>query len=152
MPFVQECARLGTDSPNFSHAMRKAKAIVKACWAILLPLIGFVYTGAVLENLWNWFIAPAVHGSDIGLGQALGIILAGIMLVTVCTREIEKERRWAGTRIVIAACVPEGKLSSVVAALKAQEEKPWINTETWERVIAATTIGAMGWVIHTFFM
>ena len=135
---------------SFTSGMETTKRITKGCWIAILPLLTFVYAGAVVESLWNWFIAPAVHGSDIGLSHALGILLLGQIFVVMCTHDIEKEQRWAGTRIVIAACVPEAKLASVVAALKAQEGTGWMNSEEVAKLIFLTGAGGIGWLISAF--
>ena len=127
--------------------LRNAQRFAKFCWLALLPFIAFVYVGLVLEDIWNWFLAPAIHGSDISFGQAIGI-LCFVHLLTFVTRDFEKQQRWAGTRIVIAACVPEDKLSSVVAALKAQRHARWRDTESGARIIFTTEIGALAWIIH----
>jgi len=133
---------------NLSYMLRNAQRFAKLSWVALLPFIAFVYVGLVLENVWNWFLAPAIHGSEIGFGQAIGMLCFTRILNFVCTRDFEKERRWAGTRIVIAACVPEDKLSRVVAALKAQQQTGWRDTESGAQIISITGIAVLAGIIH----
>jgi len=65
------------------------------------------------------------------------------------TQHYEKEARWERTRIVIAACVPEDKLPSVVAAIKkATDNLSFLRNGDLERALRCTIVLIFGWGLH----
>jgi hypothetical protein len=129
------------------------KAKPPSKWRTALRLIGLfvcgslltVYTALVVATLWNWFVAPSLHATEISLWQAFGLIfLAG--LVKSHLGDVEQHNRWHIVQLTLAACVPESKERQLKQQL---EDAPGYFTMILMRAAGATAALALGWLFHS---
>jgi hypothetical protein len=125
----------------------------KSKWRTALRFIGLFicgslltfYTALAVEALWNWFVAPSLHGAEISLWQAFGLIfLAG--LVKSHLGDVEQHNRWHTLQLTLAACVPQRKERQLKEQL---EDTPGYFTMILMRAGGVTTALALGWFFHS---
>src|SRR5882762_4538519 len=117
-----------------------------ATFVLLLSL----YKAFVLMHLWNWFVAPIFHISNVSLFQALGIFL----IVAICTDHyaVLESEYWAKRILaVLDCCVPEDKKVDAKRALTDNEEQGWRDTGMahFNELVNTTIVLVIGWGMHS---
>lgn len=125
----------------------------KPKWLTVLRFIGLficgslltVYTALAVAALWNWFLAPSLHGTAISLWQAFGLIfLAG--LVKSHVGDVEQENRWQTLQLTLAACVPKSREKQLKEQLEHTHE---YFTMILVRAASVTAALVLGWFFHS---
>ena len=134
---------------------KRARMAVNVSGCLLAPVLIF-YHPFVVQTLWNWFVAPAVHGSELSYWQTFGITFFINVLSHSNRNEVLRERRWLRVTQMLEATVPEEKMEELKKTF-AEDDNSWsailseINPSTGH-VIGSTISLGMGWAIHTFLM
>jgi hypothetical protein len=114
-------------------------------------LAGQFYTAFVVQNLWNWFVAEAVHGTEISYWRTLGFMILIYVLRHYGSLELEREERWKQLLMMVEACVPpENKQEVRFANQKLKSQNSINNTTSIGEAAIGTIALGLGWVIHTF--
>lgn len=127
---------------------------------VTLGILIATYTAFVLQNLWNWFIAGAIHGVELSFWQAGGILLVVMLIRHEPSKEdtAEKDKeRWTRLLAMMKEAVPEHRRIYL-------EEPPKEQKNSWkdiaktasgpllEKVGLNTSMLIIGWLIHSFLM
>ena len=117
-------------------------------WAIIMGL----YTAFVLQNLWNWFVTPALNFAHVSYWQMFGI---NLLVQMVRGRDtIVEQDHWERAANMLYACVPPDKQQAVDEKLKATTEDVWVKcaVDIFSRSVGNTVSLGVGWVVHTLFL
>jgi hypothetical protein len=130
----------------------KRKAIVMLLVAgILRPF----YTAFVVQALWNWFVAEAIHASEISYWHSFGMLLLVFVLTAKEDTEHREEKRFDRLSLMVKSLLPTEKLAALEESFKKED------TSSLSRVFAIidhskatlnTTVLVVGWGVHTFLM
>src|SRR4051812_8650687 len=89
-------------------------------------LIGGLYTTFVLQRLWNWFVMPIFHTSQLSFWAMYGIqMFFGVLKDR--TESNPEEHRWNIALAMLDKCVPEHARDAIEQELKSQETSMWIS-------------------------
>jgi hypothetical protein len=117
--------------------------------AVVSLLVG-LYKAFVLTHLWNWFVSPVFHVSNISLFQMLGLFF----IVAVCTEHSAFGHEYWSKRIlmVLDFCIPEDRKEQAKRVLRQNDEEAWFELGMFhfEELVAITTILVLGWGIHAY--
>jgi hypothetical protein len=110
------------------------------------------YTTFVLKNLWNWFLAPALHTSEVSYWMMYGIQLIWDVLSVRTWNNPLEQRKWDGLFMVLDGCLPDEKRAQVEEALKGTERTLWadLQRKVFGDLIGQTVALAIGWGVHVF--
>ena len=114
----------------------------------LLMMLGGFFTAFVLQNLWNWFVVPALHASELSYWAAVGIRMTiGLLKGDASIYRGLKEEKLAK---MVEACVPPDKLQAIEEEFKSDI---WmIYTPVITELGGGALILMFGWVIYTFLL
>lgn len=127
-------------SKAFGHVAGCSLAIVKP-----------FYKAFVIRNMWNWFLAGAVHSEDISYVQAFGITMLFYLFANNASDTIEENKRWELLRSYVAEIVPTSAKDRIDSEHKKQENAVWyLHLDSFSDVFTSTIVLAVGWAIHTF--
>src|SRR5215469_2178848 len=131
----------------------------KALRAILfvLPLVSGLYIAFVLMNLWDWFVAPSFHLSEISFWMMYGLTLIVYVFRHTASWEAESVWRHKEITVMLNACVQSEQRSEMANVLKEMQEdiSEWrrAGLEHAGRIFAATLALGLGFRnSHTDFM
>jgi len=110
------------------------------------------YTTFVLQNLWNWFVVPALHTAEVSYWMMYGIQLIWDLLSVRGWDNPVNERRWEVALMAIDMCIPDEKRVRFGESLNAIEGARWskLAEQVAGDLAAATVTLAVAWGIHTF--
>jgi hypothetical protein len=77
-----------------------------------MPVTPF-YTAFVVQTLWNWFVAEAIHASEISYWQSFGILILVVLLTVKEDTEHTVENRFNRLSTMIKSLVPAEKLAEL---------------------------------------
>jgi hypothetical protein len=111
-----------------------------------------LYTGFVLQNLWNWFLAPALHGAEVSYWQTYGIVLLVKLLFQHDT--LQEETRWESAFKMLYAAVPGEQRPEIDRNMKDEAENVWMKVgfDIFGNLIGNTVTLGLGWTVHTVLM
>ena len=125
--------------------------MVAGVFAFGLVWLGGLWTAFVVQNLWNWFLAPAIHASELSYFEAVGILLLAYVLKKESKDRLENEERWDKAMVTLGACVPPGKAEELKLAHEKKEKPGWLMVlNLASEPIGSTIVLGVGWVVHTF--
>jgi hypothetical protein len=112
-------------------------------------IVGF-YTTFVLQNLWNWFVVPTLHATEISYWQMFGLNL--LLIVALEHDTSLEEYHWKRALTMLYISVPSDKKDGVDETLKEEDENIWFNigTKIFEKLGRNTFTLVLGWSIHSF--
>ena len=124
----------------------------KMAWFWGVGLIVGLYTTFVLQQLWNWFLAPSLHLSEISYWVMYGIQLLFSLLFSSAGQEAKEAQSWKLAFLTLDACVPEERREKLAETLKEYESTLWmdVGSRIFGLVVGNTITLAIGWGIHTF--
>ena len=99
--------------------------------------------------LWNWFLADVLH-VEITYWRSAGILLSVWVAMRFLSEGLERDDCWMGTRVVLAACLPENKIAAVTGEILRIEDKNKLFGADFKRFVAYTCAILFGWLIHVF--
>ena len=116
---------------------------------IFAMIVGF-YTTFVLQNLWNWFVAPAFN-----IGMASYWLVYGINMLLQMLLErntFTDDDRWKRTLTMQYASVPPEKKEEVDEVLNEENDNVWMKagTDVFGKIVGNTATLGIGWAVHTF--
>jgi hypothetical protein len=118
----------------------------------LVAIFGILYSTFVLEQLWNWFVAP-LGISPISYWHMFGLTL--MVQVLVQTDSFYTDKRWNLAILMLNACVPADRKAELDAQIEADNKNVWFEAG-WDilakRLVNGTSMLAIGWVIHVLAM
>ena len=127
------------------------KPMVAGVFAFCLIWLGGLWTAFVVQNLWNWFLASAIHASELSYFEALGILLLVYLLKKQSRDRLEDEVRWNKVMAAVDVCVPPHRAEELKLALAKQETPGWLMVlNIASEPLGATIVLGIGWVVHTF--
>ena len=115
-----------------------------------LSLIVGLYTTFVLTVLWDWFVAPAFHVSEISFWVMYGLMLL-IGMLRDNGKDFEAEHRHKAVAVALDACLPEEKRQQVSEELEGLNEEVWWQAgwKVFGQVVANSLTLAIGFFIHS---
>jgi hypothetical protein len=118
-------------------------------WAASLA-IDF-YTTFVAQNLWNWFVVPALRVPTISFLMMFGLVLLA-RLNSASSAPPADEYRWKTLFMVLDKCVPEDKMNDLKDAIQEESDGMWaaIGITIFGKLIASTTSLVIGWGVRAF--
>jgi uncharacterized membrane protein YraQ (UPF0718 family) len=128
--------------------MKKLTSIAIAIFTALV--IGF-YTSFVFQNLWNWFLAPALHLDPISYWVMYGVSM--LIRAMLSSRQDETiGHLWEQQKQLLELCVPDANRSRFHSVLKEEEENMWAlaGAAAFGEFLGSTISLGFGWLIHTF--
>jgi hypothetical protein len=120
-------------------------------FALVVFVTGF-YTTFVLKNLWNWFLAPALHTPGVSYWMMYGIQLIWDLLSVRKWNSPLEQQKWDGLFTVLDGCLPDEKRTQVEEALQGREKTLWadLQRKVFGDLISQTVALAIGWGVHLF--
>jgi hypothetical protein len=109
----------------------------------------------VLTVMWNWFVAPIFHTSNVSFWEMLGLLWVVQLFVDKSYEQDPSEKlRWEKLFAVLDACVPEEKREDLKAELKEKEESIWaeIGGQIFGQLAGYAFTFGLGFLLHTFFI
>ena len=76
--------RLAMTTETKARWKKRLRGALTASGCLCMPIVPF-YTAFVVQNLWNWFVASAIHGEDISYWQSFGALL----IISILTNNAE---------------------------------------------------------------
>lgn len=133
---------------------QRVGAILAGGGCVLAPITPF-YTAFVVQNLWDWFLADAVHAT-ISYWQSCGILILVGVLRYKESHDYLENKRWERMLAMTGAVLSGEELSAINQAFKEKDES-WgailsMATPLAAKAIANTVAIGAGWVVHTFLM
>ena len=118
---------------------------------VFLFAVGF-YTTFVIQQLWNWFVVPALH-----VELASYWLIYGITMIVDLLRERNThadEHRWKQVFMVLEMSVPDPKRMELSESLNNKTEKAMkeLGMDIAADFGAKTFVLVSGWAIHTFLL
>jgi hypothetical protein len=122
----------------------------KTMWAWGIGLAAGLYATLVLQQLWNWFLVPALNASPISFWAMYGLQLFVALLIQNFNQGWENDSRWEAFTNMLAASVPAERREGLLNVVEKQTEDVWINARAalFGKVVGYTTSLALGWVVH----
>lgn len=115
-----------------------------------LSLIIHLYTTLVLTILWNWFVVPSFHVSDISFWLMYGLVLIVNMFSNPSDRSFDADRRTKSLMTAIEACIPDDRREFVREELESQSKEIWIEVGAaiFGRAFGNTVALGVGFIVH----
>jgi hypothetical protein len=85
----------------------------KTALFMLTGAIVGMYTTFVIQCLWNWFVSPAFHISEVSFWGMYGLVLLIGLFRENYGNNFADEQKWKGIAIMLDACIPEPKKDEV---------------------------------------
>jgi hypothetical protein len=107
------------------------------------------YTTFVLQSLWNWFVAPSLHVSEISYWQMFGLNL--LVRVVVEKDTLLEDKRWDRALTLLQVCVPGEKRAAIEERIEVENEEVrfQLAAHVGARVVSSTVTLVIGWLVHT---
>jgi hypothetical protein len=120
-------------------------------WALIMAYVSMFLKPLVLMNLWNWFMGPSIHGSDISYLQALMFVV--FVYVVQLPSENNPDTNWVHLFTVLETLLPGQVSAEVKHAIKDGKGDSWKSDlgRSLGRIIMYAVILAAGWGLHVFF-
>jgi hypothetical protein len=117
-----------------------------------LAFVTGFYRVFVLRNLWNWFLVPTLHASEISFWQMYGLNMLVNLLIYV--NDFAEEERWTIFSAVFEASVVDAQREAVREALKGESDQVWsrLGWKIAGRIGDYSFALGFGWVIRTIFL
>lgn len=123
---------------------------------VITQLLLGLYKAFVLMHLWNWFVAPVFHISNISLFEAIGLFF----VVAVCTNQVqtatwhEVELEYWSKRIItlLECCIPDDKRERAKIVLERNEGEGWqdLSIVHFNDLASTTAILVLSWGVHAY--
>ena len=124
--------------------------IKKSVLFFALSIIVHLYTTFVLTILWNWFVVPALHLSDVSFWLMYGLVLIVNMFSNPSDQTFDADRRTKSLMTAIGACIPEDRREFVREELESQSKEIWIDlgAAIVSRGFQNTLALGVGFIVH----
>jgi hypothetical protein len=124
----------------------------KGVLVFALGVVGGLYSTFVLTIMWNWFVVPALHLSEISFWMAFGLILVINLLRDPRERDMAEDQKWEALTTMLEACVPEDRKAYVKERLESQSKGIWMKAGVtmFSLMVGNTAVLGMGFVVHIF--
>jgi hypothetical protein len=119
-------------------------------------VIGPFYTAFVVQTLWNWFVAEALHSAEISYWQAFGMLILVMVLSRRDTDKYEREIRWKQTKTMLEECLTPARRYTLQEEFK-KEESSWAEIISRSdaplgKAVLNTFALLAGFAVHTFLI
>jgi hypothetical protein len=100
--------------------------------------------------LWNWFVVPAFHVSDISFWLMYGLVLIVSMFSNPSDQSFDADRRTKSLMTAIEACIPEDRREFVREELESQSKEIWLDVGAmiFGRAFGNTVALGVGFIVH----
>jgi hypothetical protein len=147
----REKARLSepTYSSPSNEARRTDSMFKKSALFFSLSLVIHLYTTLVLTLLWNWFVVPVFHVSQVSFWLMYGLVLVINMLQSP-SEDSNADRRTKTLMTAIEACIPEDHRQLVREELERQNNEIWIDLGAlmFGRAFGVTVTLGIAFIVH----
>src|ERR1043165_2834801 len=135
-------------SAIFIRSMKKKLSI----WGLAF-VIG-LYASFVLQQLWNWFLVPALRVNEVSFWLMFGIQMFVGQLAHHNSSGAADEIQWQTATIMFDACVPDERRPGLAEKLKKHSDEIWttLGYDLIAQVLKYSTALAIGWGIHTVLL
>lgn len=115
-------------------------------------VVGF-YTAFVLMMLWDWFITPAFHVTEIGYFNVYGLVLV-VRLLSPTADAIAVAQQGERETKMLEACIPDGKRAETLSAIEKDSlsNNAQMLLANGMEALGSTMSLVVGFVVHTFLM
>lgn len=126
----------------------------KTIWFWGIGIATGLYATFVLQQLWNWFLAPSLNASPISFWAMYGLHLFIVLLTDHLNRGWEEDSKWEILTNMLTASVSDERREKLVAILKKQADEIWseVGGATLGQAVKYSVTLALGWVVHTVFI
>lgn len=109
-----------------------------------------LYTTFVLTIMWNWFVTPTFHVSDISFLMMYGLVLVVSLFQSPSDRNFAEDHRWKGLMTAVEACIPPDRMEEVKEEISNQQSEMWwgIGSSIFARAFGNTVALGIGFVVH----
>jgi hypothetical protein len=119
----------------------------------VFQIVGPFYKAFVIQSLWNWFLASAIHADEISYPQAFGITMLFFLFSNHVSDKVEEGKRTELMQAYIAAMVPPGPKYTIDSERKKLEESVWYSKlDSFGDIATSTFVLVVGFGIHLFLM
>jgi hypothetical protein len=110
-----------------------------------------LYATFVLQQLWNWFVVPALNVGAVSFWVMYGLHMFATLFTQQGDGGFQDEVRWEGITTMLDACVSEERRSDLSEQVKQQADGIWVKLgfKVFGRVFEYSATLAIGWGIHT---
>jgi hypothetical protein len=110
-----------------------------------------LYLTFVLQTVWNWFAAPALHFDSISYWNMYGLLLI-TTLVRLRNSDVQEAQHILKVTTMVEACLPEARRAETMRLLEegtvAKMLRPAVINGM--RVLGAPAWLVIGFMVHTF--
>ena len=120
-----------------------------------MSFIGGFYYVFMLQNFWNWFLAPILFSRNITFWEMFGLsILVDLFLTKNFRREFEQDSQWKISFAILNLCVKKENLKQANNEIKKIEESLWREAvgKIFEQALGLTGVFILGWGIHKYLL
>ena len=120
-----------------------------------MSFIGGFYYVFMLQNFWNWFLAPILFSRNITFWEMFGLsILVDLFLTKNFRREFEQDSQWKISFAILNLCVQQENLEQANNEIKKIEESLWREAvgKIFEQALGLTGVFILGWGIHKYLL
>jgi hypothetical protein len=124
----------------------------KGVLVFVLGLVSGLYTTFVLTILWNWFVVPAFHLSEISFWMTYGLVLVFNLFRDPGERTLADEQEQEALTTMLEACVPQDRKEYVKEQLESQAKSIWklMGVSLFSQMVGNTIALGIGFVVHVF--
>lgn len=134
---------------------KRLKVALTGIGCLLIPISPF-YSTFVMQNLWNWFVAEAIHAAEISYWRAFGILVVLTVIRYNVENTYEKEMQAPRIyRMVETLLSPEAR-AELHKSFEV-EDQSWsatiagVNPQVGKTILNTVALAA-GWGVHTFLI
>lgn len=124
--------------------------MLKGISFFVLGLVSGLYTTFVLTILWNWFVVPSFHLSEISFWMTYGLVLVFNLFRDPGDRALADEQKQEALTTMLEACVPDRK-EYVREQLESQAKSIWtlMGVSLFSQMVGNTIALGIGFLVHT---
>jgi hypothetical protein len=110
------------------------------------------YTAFVVQQLWNWFVVPALHASELSYVMTVGLLLLVFLFKHSDSEGLDTKQR---DDLLVAVLKEVNPRHPVLIAVEAKEARLTrflgsIGRSDANEALKGAICLALGWAIHTF--
>jgi hypothetical protein len=117
-------------------------------------LVG-AFKAFVLMVMWNWFVSPVFHASEVSFWEMLGLLWVVQLFVdqTYDDNPVTK-LQWEILFLVLDKCVPAERREDLKLELAEKNEEIWteIGVKIFGSLAGNAFVLGLGFAVHAFFM
>jgi hypothetical protein len=117
-------------------------------------LVG-AFKAFVLTVMWNWFVSPVFHTSEVSFWEMLGLLWVVQLFVDKTYDDNPATKlQWENLFLILDTCVPVERREDLKLQLQEKNEEIWteIGAKIFGSLAGSAFVLGLGFAVHTFFM